>query len=612
MSSGGISSLLEGRLEPTPHMRRELARIRHTALVEPEFWGVYDDVLADLGPSFGLDNLALRLPEAWPNYNEKALISGNIRSMMQFVPEVYGDQPGFIVDLVQFEDSEGNPVTAVSAAQDDQTLYARVRFFSALPFEGTVTGVVRRDHPGFDQDADEVAGQASLTVDIDPFAYTTEPRSELVVPFTADTAGVLGFYLELTAGDETRPWFTTCWDRLWGIADLELDYAVYRDNFDTYGHWPPSLPVAEPEVEPAVLFVKVRIAPAGWGVDSAQVSLASSGLEGTSGPNGIVVFSDLAAGVDEVSVQAEGYQEPEAATEVTLVGLQSQWVDIAIHAIPEVILPGDYWSDGSLVPVDWNREQFGDQASVMLAQAHDEVEGEALGAQVELETWQAGELTFEPALLDGSRLVVRLVARYQDESLGLVGWSEPLSIDGSAPEVVDVEADAEPLVGCIEDPSEVPMVPPHEVRVTVMEPHSPVVGVKWRIGDSEWVEVGEGLPLEPSEGSQVVGFDIDPAGYPVGEPLVVGVTNAAGLEVESSPVDLTVWDESDLCPPAEADEELDMGEGSEADEGPAPPRRDDDGCQTMAAGHGQSSLWAIPLAMFLAIRSGRRRSASHF
>ncbi|MBN1945182.1 MAG: hypothetical protein JW797_05865 [Bradymonadales bacterium] len=607
LSSGEIGSLIEGYVEPSPHAQRELGRILGTAIVDPDFWAQYDTLYADLGPALALDHLVFRPPDGWPAYSWHAFVSGNIQSMMQFLPESYAPVPELIVDRVWYTDAQDDPIEAVASSQAPQTLTAHVRFFSALPFVGEVRGVMKRDHPGFDQQEDEVAGQGSIEVEIDPTLYTTEPRSELSFSFVAEPTGVLGFYLELYVGDGTLPWFTSSWDRLWTIGDLELDYQVFRDNFGTYGHWPPSLPVTEPDVQPAVLFVKVRIAPAGGGIDSAQIDLEESGLSAEAAANGIAVFSDLTAGLERVRVQADGYADPQEEIQVDLVGLEQHWVDFALHAIPQITLPGDWWHDGALVPLVFNRERFGDQVAVFVAQPFEQVEGEPLGPEVEFLPWMEPEISFEPPLSDGSSLVVRLFARYVDEATGLIGWSDPLSIDGSAPELEQVEVTpTEFLIDCVSDPDYLPRIPRHQVRVALREPHSPVVGLSWQIGDSDWTELEELTLSGPSSEPQVVEFEIEPAFPPSGDALVVAVTNAAGLEVESEPVALEVWDESWLCPPPEPQEDLDAGpDTGQSDGGPAPPATPEEGCgcgQVPSPASRQHLLLAGLLAILLALR----------
>jgi hypothetical protein len=307
----------------------EIARFKASALVDPSFWAVYDDALADLGPSWALAFLATRTTASWPTHDVLAVVSGNVESVMQFLPDAYAVVPGLLVDEVKWLDAAGKQVKSIAASQAGASLQARVQVVSGLPLKGTVRVVVRKDAPGLAQGSDAALGSASADVDIDPEAYVTTPRTVITVPFVADVEGARGFYVDVLFGDEERPAFTTSWDRLWTIPDLDVDRPRYVNNYGTYGKYLGSLPITGAAPGPGAFLVKVRAFPSGFDVGGATVWRMEGGPKVTAGKNGIAVLDGVEAGDWQLAVSAPGWAW-HVPVHATLAPLETKWVTIAV------------------------------------------------------------------------------------------------------------------------------------------------------------------------------------------------------------------------------------------------------------------------------------------
>lgn len=532
--------------EKSPYWKQDVERLKASAVGTPEFWAQYDELLADLGPTWTIAFLAGRL-QGWPAWNPNAMIAGNVESVMSFLPQSYAVRRGLLVDDVRWVDASGNVVKSVSASGGATGLSAKVRFFSALPFEGRVTGRVRIDAPGLDPAGDSVVGSAGVDVSIDPLAYASTPRIELSIPFDADPSGAVGFYLELLVDESPLPAFTTNWDRLWTIPDLDMNRRDYRDNFGTYGHWPPSLPVDVPVDESAALFVKVRRAPAGSGVADAIVEPAS-GLSSLTAKNGIAWFDGLAAGPYEVFVTPPaGFALPDAPSAADLVVRETRWIEVPVHPIPSVSLPSGWLSDPAGADVRFDPAPFEDQARTFLARAVRTDGGVVTAAGPEADVGLTGEgrIVLDPPLVDGDAFAVEVVARYVDETAGVPGTGAPVRVDTSAPAVVSVTAAEAGNPACVD---EVPYGPAVDVAVEVDEPHAPVRTVRARLGGGEWTDVAWTIEAA-SPGRFVVRFPLDRTAAAPEAGLRVAIGNEAGLVSESGPTALSVWGAERLCEP---------------------------------------------------------------
>jgi hypothetical protein len=248
VAQGALGTLLGTSTVKSVWYDDEMTRLKTGPLADPAFWARYDTMFAAIAPRWALARMEAR-NDSWPSWDPPAHVSANVVSMMRFLPDEYSPRTGLLVDAVEWRDPAGVAIDAVTTATAGRMQTVVIRFYSAVPYRGTLRGVVRKDMPGADATGDAIVGDATMDVDIDPLGYVTTPRSELAIPFVADTSGALGLYFELYCDGDARPCFTSSWDRLWLIGALPLDHAVYRDNFGTYGHFPPSLPAAIEQAE---------------------------------------------------------------------------------------------------------------------------------------------------------------------------------------------------------------------------------------------------------------------------------------------------------------------------------------------------------------------------
>jgi len=363
--SGGFTSMLSGEVEKSAEFDSEVERLKQSVLVDKGYWTLYDS-LFPTGVTFTRDLMAQKTPSgSWPSYDGNAVICGNIQSVMNYLPGIYKVKPGLTVDEVTWQDAGGMPLSEVAPEQEGKTLQVAVTLFSALPLAGKVTGIVRGDQPWLYTGTDPVLGKASVDIAIDPAQYITTPRTQLTVQFEADPQGLIGFYLEMYLDDEKQPWLTTSWDRLWFIEQEDSFRPIYRNNFGTYGHWPPSLPLAEPADHPAPIFVKVREAPDGPGIQGALVVAdlvpgqpdgpAGPG-EGVTGTNGVAIIEMGGPAEFTVTATADGYEPAEPVT-VQTQPLHETWVELKLLPVPQpdpgpeaALEPGPEPSDAEPVP----------------------------------------------------------------------------------------------------------------------------------------------------------------------------------------------------------------------------------------------------------------------
>jgi len=548
-SIGTMQEMLGEKGEPTPWMHDEMERMKQTALVDPSFWEIYDQYIAMLGPAFTMDRLEMQ-SAGWPIIHDApAIVCGNIESVMRFLPEEYDVVTGMIVDEIKWLDSGDNVIQSVGSADAGQTIRASVWFFSSIPFDGVIRGVVRKDRPGFDNGSDEVLGETIMPVTIEPIEYVVNPRSRLEIPFSVDLEGALGFYLELYAGDSDGPLFTTSWDRIWDeVEGLDIGSPLYTNYFGTYGKAYSSLPVDDPQSKPSVLFIRAVTAPAGSGVDSALAIVKENGATDVTGENGIAVFSNLSEGTWTVSICADGYKAGDTVV-ATLTPMEEKWIDVQLHVIPDVDVPASWWPGGKCLPFKWNATAFEDQVEEFIAWAVFEGLGEPQ-QYVDVEFKGEGKVCFEPAAQDGTRVKIGLKARYVDGTFGVDGFSREVVIDGSPPVVTDIEVAVREDASCVKNPEFLQDVPPLDVSVMFVEPHSPLDAVEWKVGDIEWQEADWTLE-DLGSGTGIIRFGVELEGVAAGTLLMTRVTNAAGRGVESGPVPLPGLDETHLCPVAE-------------------------------------------------------------
>lgn len=646
-SQGTLTSFIGREFKQQPHYDREMRRFKGSKLVDRDYWSMYAKHFEPMARAFALDHLRHRDQIApWPAYNRHAMACGNIQSVMQFLPAHYDPSPGLLMDrLIWRRADNGNRVERVDETLAGAMLEAEVRFFATMPVDTTVEGVVKRDRPGLDAESDPVVGRASTPIAVDPASYSLKDRQTLTIPFTASPKMGEGFYVELRVADSDKPWMTTSWDRLWQIRaeGLPLDLPVFRGNFGTYGHWPASLPVAEPAgPSHGQIFVAALTAPKGDGIDGATVTLKRKGSPPggtggqprtmTTGGNGMAVFDRLQAGRWRVEVEGDGWEtEQGASTSLAVFEVTGEriWAKHRLYAIPrpKVDLEGDWSKDAGCLPVRWTDERFDGQLERMEATVYrvsgqpGEVAGapgdgaaEALGEPQKLFGGQ-GKVCFGDGARDGDVVQVELKATYDDGVTATPGHTRLVGLDGSPPELVSMSARDVQIPACPTTGAEA------TVELEVVEPHTRVTEVAWRVeGGSEWQNVAVAWPDEPSETPRTVEAPVRlPPEGPYGFDLRLknaagGATMREGIVLEpfeGLDVDCSGMAGADAGGGAEVgvDAGMDAGRGPDGEPGDAD-TDSESGCGCRASKGTPPGGWLLMLVAGLLIRrrwNARRR-----
>ena len=477
---GMFGGFMGDKLLIGPHFEEELERFKNSVLADPDYWLLYEE-MQYIGPSVSLYYFEERPPgNSWPLWVDKPLVWGNVRSIMNFLSSAYAPHPGLLIDELVWRDPAGNTAGSVPTAPLEGEYSVTVRYYAGLPFSGTVRGAVRKDSPGLDDDGDASLGEAEMALTVDPTEYGPRQREELVIPFVPDTAGALGFYVELHRDDDELAWATTNWDKLWQIPNLPFHWEVYKNNFGTYGHWPPSLPVADAEGD-TLLFATMRVAYHGPGIPGAKLTVA--GLEYVAGQNGMIVLEQQ-PGMVNLTVEAPGFalKEPVLAD---LVAGTHNFVDVPLHPLPQVDVPAPYWSSNACFPVTFDASVFAGQPTSYLGTLTAVDAMETVVGDATLTEDGIGELCPGPDIDDGTQVQVGIIAEYLNEDLGVPGLSDPFVLDGSGP---SIELIGEPAISAVWCPGMPGYL--HKVEVAAMDPHSPVTAFLWRrVGEPKWSEI---------------------------------------------------------------------------------------------------------------------------
>ena len=422
--AGSMGAFLDYEVTIGEHTDAEKERIKNSVLMDPSFWDFYEE-MALIGPSatvFFYQNKPP--PGTWPTWSDKPQIFGNIRSVMNFLPEIFAPWPELIIDHVGYATASGESVTAIGETLLGEEMEASVRLYAAFPFAGNIRGGVRRDRPGLDQSDDEIAGEATLELDVDPATYGEVQRDTLAIPFVAEPDGAIGFYVELYYEEEQLPWFSTSWDAIYPSGVLPFNWSTYLDNFGTYDHWPPSLPVTGAQDPTGTLFATVRVAPAGNGISGATVTINNASY--TTKENGIAIVEGLAAGDYAISAALEGYETGnDGLLKVTVEPGTSTWYELFYHAIPQVVLPAP-WYAGECGEVTWEIEPFSGQADFFNVTLRTGEFSNDILEQVEAKDGKT-EIC-PPTLPEGEMLQLSVQATYHDGTMGVIGWSETFQL----------------------------------------------------------------------------------------------------------------------------------------------------------------------------------------
>jgi len=537
--SGFLQQFLGERFVPSANFEREKDRFFRSPFANEDFWALYQNSLAQLGPSFAVDRLALR-NEGFPSWIDKPLIAGNIEAAMATLPGEFAVVPGLLFDGLEWQDDQGRVLRSLAPTDQGRNLALWVRLYSAVRIAGDLRVVVKGDRPGDDTDGDPVLAEEVFPLVLNPLNLVREPRVEVQVPFQADLEGVRGLYAEFHFQGDPLPCFSTNWDRVWRTGAFDFEQPATWDSFGTYGRWPPSLPVEGAAVEDPWVFVKVRVAPGGGGVDQARVTLTDGEAtrEVVTGWNGIAVFPRTGLEGVGVTAAAPGFV-PSDPVQATPRNLEATWAEVFLHALPVFVwTQGTCIPDRRCVPFSISPDPYQGQAASFTVVAEG-LEPAVAGDPVEVPPGRAATACLPGEQPDGTRVRLRATPRYRNDTTGPEGTSEVLTLDASAP-----QGDAPGVHPALTCRGEAPPPGSWTVSWTLTEPHSALTEVAYRL-DDDWVPLPQESWTPDGAGRWPVAFSL-----PLetgGRVLHLRGLNCAGLAVEAT-VTLPDWASLPLCP----------------------------------------------------------------
>ena len=540
-ADGYLGAIIGLQTTPSERAPRQLALLQGSALSQATFWATYEDQLDALAAYWTLERYEDE-DDGWPTAEGEGVGCGVLQSVMARLPVYYDLSPTLIVDRVSWRRIGGQDVDVITADDDGQPFTVEVSFYSASPFNGNIRGIVRKDQPGLTPATGTTVGEAELYVNASPISYTSDGRHELDVMFTADLQGAEGFVLELFAMGSNKPFFTTSWDRLWLIKDLEFDWSVYQDHFGTYGYWPPSLPIAGQEYQ-GLIFGKASVAPAGGGIKGAKITL-DDGAKKTTNANGLAVFDKRDPGEWSATVSVAGYEPAEGPVSVDLPVGGKAVAQFFLHANPGLGIKAAYLPARDCIDFTWKASRFGLQAEAFLAWATDRDSGEELVPETDVGKSGQGKLCRSGGYMDGQAVMLHMVARYTDDTLGVEDDAGPVVIDGSAPVASLIEVSVHGDSQCLGDQLRYP-----EARVSFYldEPHTPVSGISWRIGGVDWRPIQWTDPTPTAEWPHAIELVLPADALSLEGDFHMKITNGAGLETRTDPAPVPTWSGPTSC-----------------------------------------------------------------
>ncbi len=630
-----------------------IATVMKSALVEQWFWDVYaDTLLSGLSSFWYLDRVApfagTMLADdvsaavlGWPTWGANPMIAGNVMSAMQFHDDIYDVVPGLIVDEVVWMDASGNAISQFTNEMMSQTLKVRVTYYTALDFSGEIRLVVKTDLPGLDQSGDAVVGQHAETVTLDPRGYVLGTRSTIEAEFQSVLTHIDGFYLELYARDNEGPWFTTNWDAMMAGGRIPVYQKIYRDNFATYGKWPPSLPVSA-DLAPGdcEVFVLARTFGDGGPIAAATVSLISqTGIEPTLEPrtlptsqNGLAVFEHMSSGsYSIVGVPPAGYVNP--TTDTTIVECDPAaagqvWVDQEFHTIPKAWVEGGVSGRNDCIVFQTNSIDFWGRAEkfqVTVTDANDDQV--VLLPMVEKNPRPKIEACFPTPVENGTNVVIHLLPRYiNDLGMGVEGVSTPILIDSTLPVIDAIE-----LLELDDECAGDSVVHPFKAVLSVTSQSSGVKEVAYSSDGTNWQAIEfESVTVEGGVFDLTTSFSPEmTADMVVGQDVWFRIRNTLGIDseavaaripqelacatvpVETDPTDVIVTPDEGLRDDV-LESDVPTADTVMTDDGnPLPDQDVDEGGGCSAGGNGAGSSWIVLLCLAMAGMLMYRRRGNH-
>lgn len=566
---GGLTSFLGEVGEISPWATVDLERFKASPFCNSEFWNLYND-MDHLGPTWAFRYVTQRLSKSFPGWEPDAMASGNIRSIMAFLPDLYTVNPDLTLRSLEWTDPQGSPLPSVAPGQSATQAQVSVQLYVARDFHHSVRGVVRKDAPGIDAEPGEIVGEALVQIDQDPLDYTTDDPVTLTVPFQTDTSEAVGFYLDIYVDDEAGPTYTTNWDHLWLIDDLDMSRPIYTQNFGSYGFWPASLPISPlaPEYNPSTLLVKVRQKPFGPALQDATVAVVpkdSPGAPwmGTTSANGVAVFDWLASSVDYlVSVTSDDpLYSPVDQTVIQLKPGEKPWLVFEVDRKVSFLDVPAWFDPTKKLELSFDANAFFGQTYNFEIRGLDEL-GQPL---TETFYFTIGDVMLDnwPALPDGSTVFVEVLPVYVTSEAGIAGLSQAIGVDSSPASVSQTALEVVDLTPCLprDGSTTLPFFPQSLLVAQAVEPHSPIQASL--ACDNAAIDVP--VTVEPEgqeEGTYLLSVTL-PANVCTTSQgssgkLELWVTNGPGLVTKLQVTNRSIWDEERLCPAIEP--ELDVVE----------------------------------------------------
>lgn len=542
VAGGELLEMIGQEAMPGPFSAWDLQRFKQSEFCQDAFWDLYFEEMVHLGVTWTTQTvLGGSAGNSFPGWEPNAMTWGSIASLMRFLPDVYEVTPHLIVKGVSWYGPSMDPRSSISSSDQGQTFTMRLVFYASRPLTDTVRAAVLRDAPGIDRLQDTVVAEASVDVTIDPLTYVTQSTTVLDVPFMVDLQQSMGFYVEIYVGDQQRPTFTTNWDQLYTITEVDVSRDLYRNNYGSYGFWPPSLGRTDPpESAPSTVLVSLRQAPVGFPVAGSAVTLVpltpDEPLTVFTNAGGVAVFEGLPPGItyDVVAdVPADGWLAASSGQVTTQPG-QVHWVLLQAERKVEPQVESTWWNHKECIPVTWNASDFAGVAKAWQLRALDDQEVEVPGTFKET-ALNEGELCGLSGLDDGTFVRASVTPLYVTDSLGSPGISVEFGLDKTPPALVGMSVTGHegahwPCSGCE------PGVYPVDLTVTleVDEPHAPLVSASLLCdGESTGVELVMQGP--DANGHWVVAGDVPCsecwASVESPEKIAIQVRNRAGMSL---------------------------------------------------------------------------------
>jgi hypothetical protein len=546
---------------------RELTRLLEgPTFSDPEFWDMYPDQYKELGPTI------LRAFEpgenwydVWPTWSAQTMSAASIGSLAHFLPDLFHPDADIIVWDVAWTDGEGAPLSEVDAQSLPAQICCEVEIYTTSEVARTVSARIRRHMVGVDPGADPILGSESVSFEHDPYAYSTTDLA--TVQACVDPGGMTddtwGYVMDLVTGSyPDKAFFTTNFEAFYAIGEIDiLGLTSYQTIYDTYDKWPRSIRLTGQEFPLGhyVLRGKVVDAATGYNVPFARILInETDSLQ--SNANGYFEIGGLAEGPTTITPTLASYHVPPIAGYVFEGAAgDNLYVEAAMEPRPEVIAPGAYYPNNTMLPVQWEAGELAGSPYNFSAAIGTDVMGDDVAAWRGVGKNFQATIDFDSPVADGA-MVYASVRVSDGETDFPIGFSDRVVMDGSPP--------AEPEIST--NPSRITHSGDTvEIALTSEDEHSGIAGYEIAVGYGDepimlidWMAVSSADELLISEIPEDVGMIA----------VFARAINGAGIYSTISAISMPV-----APPPGDDDAQSDddNGVGDDDDSG-SPDSGDDD------------------------------------